>query len=185
MANLIDTSFFVGEIAIPNSDTPAVKERIDWFITKYEEECLLIILGQKLYNLFVAEPTNQIIKDIINGAEYEDYFGTKYKWHGLVRNTNMSLIANYIYYYFMQSAAIHNTGVSTSISETESGKSVWPVEKMIEAWNQFSREVKGQLIPFLLRKKDQNGDFTYSDYFKISDSVAVISRTRPINMFGL
>ena len=50
---LIDTSYFVGELNIPNTDSPAILERLTWFINKYEVEILRDVLGTDLYRAFM------------------------------------------------------------------------------------------------------------------------------------
>jgi hypothetical protein len=50
---LIDTSYFVGELNIPNTDSPAVVEKLTWFINKYEVDILRDILGVDLYRAFM------------------------------------------------------------------------------------------------------------------------------------
>lgn len=86
MSNLIDTSFFIGEIAIPNTGSAEIQEYLQIFIYKYEERCLQGILGYSLYKEFVANPTDQRMLDLINGKEY--LFGSILKnWKGLVYNS--------------------------------------------------------------------------------------------------
>jgi hypothetical protein len=150
--SIIDESFFIRDITIPNTSNEAVLERLTLFIEKYEPECLKKIFGYKLYKLLKSE-VSQRMTDIIFGTEYTDTYGNLCSWQGLVHDVNISLIANYVYFFFQEASATQTTGVSTSISKTESGTSVSPYFKMQSAWNFFSKEVN-DLIYFLRSQSD-------------------------------
>lgn len=89
--SFIDTSYFVGELNIPNTDQAAVLQRLTWFIAKYEPEFLRKLMGYPLYKAFLAginvvSPAVPNIKwlNILYGAEYTDYQGYIQKWKGLI-----------------------------------------------------------------------------------------------------
>ena len=70
---LIVTSYFTGEIAIPNVRENA--NALNQAIEQYEKEILIQLLGYKLYSLMVAdlvngEPQSQIFIDLVNDAEF-------------------------------------------------------------------------------------------------------------------
>lgn len=182
---IIDYTYFIRNINIPNiAPTPnnPILERLNSFIEKYEPECLLNILGYELYKLLLTESSQRML-DIIYGAEYFDEVGDLRKWNGLVYDPKISLIANYIYYFFQEASATQTTGVATSVSKTESAVSVSPADKMINAWNFFSSETKS-LIIFLWMKKDGSDkrvypEFSSSQYFKTVDF------SRHNNIFGI
>ena len=52
---LIDLSFFVGDIVIPNTERTTISERLSWFISRYEKECLISLLG---VNITLIEKVN-------------------------------------------------------------------------------------------------------------------------------
>lgn len=160
--NLINQSFFVGEINIPNTNVQAVSEKLSYFINKYEPECLLKILGYPLYRVFGNE-ASQRMTDLINGAEYFDALGNVNKFKGLIHDTNYSLIAYYIYYFFQKSSITESTGVSTKLPDSEAGKTVSPADKMISAWNNFATESQS-LISFLWFKGDVNDNRVYPEF---------------------
>src|ERR1035437_922329 len=181
-AAIINASFFVRNINIPNPGDVKVLEKINSFIGKYEPECMKSILGYSLYKLFLNETSQRMI-DILSGAEYNDSCGELQKWEGLVHDTDISLIANYIYYFIQESSATQTTGVSTSISKPETGTNVSPADKMINAWNFFSDET-ASLCSFLWNKKDSGGiriypEFTNLQFYKTR------STSRAINFMGL
>lgn len=88
---IINASYFVGEINIPNTDSGPILERVNFFIQKYEPEFLTDLLGYPLYKAFItgisvvppAVPASRFT-DIIFGAEYTDRNGIPRKWKGLV-----------------------------------------------------------------------------------------------------
>src|SRR5258708_7552534 len=100
MPNIIDSSFFVGELNVPNSEQSAVLERLNLFISKYEFQCLNGILGYELYKALTNSPTDERMVDLLDGKEFTSNCGVKSKWIGLKHDTNQSLIANFVYYYW-------------------------------------------------------------------------------------
>lgn len=162
MPNLINQSFFVRDIMIPNLSHTADLDRLTSFINKYEPKCLLDILGYPLYKVFGTE-SSQRMTDLKNGAEFTDGLGETRKWQGLIHDTDISLIANYIYFYYQQYLAQHTTGVGTSVQNQEGGQAISPASKMADAWNFFSDEVK-QMSYFLWMKKDVDGNRIYPEF---------------------
>ncbi len=84
---LISISYFNGEINIPNTDKPAVKDLLQQFIDKYEPELLSRVMGVSFYNAFIAglgEATvPQMWQDLLMGKGYS-YYGRDYQWRGIV-----------------------------------------------------------------------------------------------------
>lgn len=88
---LINLTYFVGELSIPNTDSLPVQERIDWFIKKYEPELLQKLFGYEFYKAFIAgitvvSPTtiDQRWLDLIYGVEYTNRYNRLAKWRGLI-----------------------------------------------------------------------------------------------------
>lgn len=85
---LIDRTYFIGELNIPNTDQNSVGELLDWFIEKYETEFLEKVLGYELYKALKAglqEVTvDQKWTDLIEGVEYTNLAGRLTFWKGLV-----------------------------------------------------------------------------------------------------
>lgn len=153
---LIDATYFIRNINIPNIEiakpnNAVLLERLNYFILKYEPECLLKILGYKLYKALLFESSTRIT-DLVYGAEYTNSYGTLKKWDGLVQPTpKISLIANYIYYYFQEASATQTSGVNTNVPKGEASVAVSVGDKMIYAWQFFSRET-AKMIDFILNK---------------------------------
>lgn len=89
--SLIDASYFVAELNIPNTVDQAINERVAWTIQKYEPDFLQKLLGYPLYKAFVAglNVTSPTVPDIrwtnlLYGAEYTDWNGYAQNWKGLI-----------------------------------------------------------------------------------------------------
>jgi hypothetical protein len=144
MANLIDASYFIGEINIPNTQKTEIQESLDWFISKYEQELLQKLLGWELWSLYNADASSQRFVDLINGTDYV-YGGYIYHWRGLIWKAGEnphSLIANYIYWYWMKDKQIWNSGIGTIKATPIQGVVMSPGLKMVHVWNDFAEQVK-------------------------------------------
>lgn len=85
---LIDRSYFVGNINIPNTHRPEIQERLDLFIETYEPELLQDLLGYPLYKAFMdglqGAPVDQKWTSLLEGVEYTNESNRLTKWRGLV-----------------------------------------------------------------------------------------------------
>lgn len=145
MANIIDTSFFVANLNIPNSGDADIASNINWFINKYEQQFLQKALGYPLYKAYKANTSDQRFQDILNGKEYTDWKGRLAKWDGLMVNvTNtqkQSPIANYVYYWYYRNNVTSTTGVGEAINTPENAKTVSPWKKVASSWNDMRKQV--------------------------------------------
>lgn len=168
MANLIDSSFFVNEINIPNTGKQEISESITMFVNKYEPELLKCLLGYSLWSSYNSDSTTERFANLINGVEYTCINVTKY-WQGLVYDnggtTKFSLIAQYIYWQIMSDKTIWTSGVGTKISKGDNVIDVSPALKMNKAWNEFSRKTK-ELANFLLANTDIYPEYNYGIFAK-------------------
>lgn len=178
---LVTLSFFVADITIPNTATPAIIERVNAFIVKFEKECLIDILGYELYKAFTTEDSARMTA-LLSGQEYTDSNDELQKWQGLVHDTNRSLLAYYIYWKFQEASATQTTGVSTGAMKTQAGVSVSPAEKMVSAFNCFSNETN-DLLSFL-RIKNLESTPVYPE-FTYRQAVLTANFSRPVNIFSI
>lgn len=85
---LIDRTYFVGELNIPNTSQAAIGSAVDLFIEQYEEKLLNEVLGYTLYKALKAGlqivPVAQKWTDLIEGVEYTDLATKTRFWKGLV-----------------------------------------------------------------------------------------------------
>jgi hypothetical protein len=147
--SLIDESYFVGDIALPN-----LEEIINTFkdnIERYEKEVLIDLLGRPLYNDFMAglaAPTvEQKWIDLRDGADFTfEWCGhtVNEHWNGLINDDKVSVISYYIYY----KHRYENLSTTTSINDVqglpENATKVNDVRKMAYAWKQML-ELYGEL----------------------------------------
>lgn len=176
-SSIIDISFFILDINIPNTDEEPIIERINGFMSKYERICLEGLLGYNLYKVFLTEFSERMT-NILYGVEYEDSYGKTKKWKGLVHDTNISLIAYYVYYFIQETSATQTTGMTTYIPKLKEGISVSPQDKMVSAWNKYSKEAS-ELLSFL-----KNNISVYPEF---NDNIfcLALKNSQRINIFGI
>lgn len=163
MSFIVNQTFFVdNELELPNLSHAAELAKLNSFIAKFEPECLMKILGYPLFKLFGTE-TTQRMTDLLNGVEYTDGMGQTQKWQGLKHDTTISLIANYVWFFYQRALASRFTGTGTSVSKPEAGTEISPAGKMADAWNFFSSEVYAMTC-FLWLKKDSQGNRVYPEF---------------------
>jgi hypothetical protein len=150
----IDSTYFVGEIAIPQA---ANDTGLTQTITQYEKEILLSLLGYKLYSLLIADlsnglPQTQIYIDLVNGKEFIHVLNGEsilLKWEGFKNTALQSLIAYYIFYRFVERdiARLYGTGISMATVK-DGWERVSPVNKLCAVWERM-RELYGKIPPEL------------------------------------
>ncbi len=135
MANLITNSYFIREINIPSN---ALTNDMAEYITQYEKDILIKLLGYELYKDYLSSPGDRRWTRLISGYEYTEEFNgltTSVKWEGLTNTALVSLIAYYIYYWYMNFHASDTTTIGESITEKENALGISPTSKMVNAWN--------------------------------------------------
>jgi hypothetical protein len=203
--SIINRNFFVGEINIPNANSVSISETLDLFIEKYENDFLINVLGQELYSDFitgVSQPViDQIWKDLIFGKTYT-HQNQNYTWKGLVATRKPSLtvsiedetieplsetdtpvryeslIAYYIYYWYVRNNVTQTAAMGEVSSSTENAMNSSPAYKLTRAWNWMSEWVE-KLVHYL----DANTD-SYPNWTKQNTS-RLLSVTRKINAMGI
>jgi hypothetical protein len=153
--SFIDSTYFVGEINIPNTSDTLTAAGITQAIGQYEKEILISLLGYKLYSLLIADCTNsvpasQIYLDLVNGSEFDHVYRGEtitLKWEGLKNTQLQSLIAYYVFYKYVERdiTRLYPAGVGVS-PEGNGWTKVSAVNKLINAWERM-RELYGK-IPF-------------------------------------
>lgn len=186
-------TYYRGEIYIPQAK-PSIADTIldDDFtliLDKYEEDCLIKCLGFSLYkeltdNLDLKKAT--LIKDgadakwgkLVNGDSYTKSGQTATSvWRGmrfkspLTSSTyNRSFLANYVYWYYEKSRYITTTGVGTVKEEAKNGLMVTPLQKVVDAWNEFVELVQGKGVSGIMY--DKAGLFGI-DYLNANEAVTL------------
>lgn len=140
--SFIDKTYFYGELSIAQLSQPAVAASLQSILDFREQQLLSALMGYNLYNDFMAGivvmPTPDALwKDIRDGKEYT-YFGNKVKWPGLaftIGTSKKSLIANYVYYWYIRDNHSWTTGGGEK--KTEIAINVMPNLKLVRAWNEM------------------------------------------------
>lgn len=147
MANLIDNTYFIGEISLPAQVLTGTLADINPYIVKYERQALIDLVGYTLYKeLLVAiaagapDYSSTKWKRLITGHEYGiNYLGEPHlvKWNGLINSDKVSLLAYYIYYYYLKFHVTHTSGLGELVASAENAAKVSASQKMTNAWNRF------------------------------------------------
>lgn len=148
---IINASYFVGKINLPQVGDSAGLANVQLFINQYEPEYLQRILGYDLWKVFTeGEPTDPRWEALLGGEEYIQYDKTR-KFEGLAAMP--SPIAQYIYYHFMEDNAIHTVLTGTTVPKTANAIPSNPVPKLVQAWNDMVK-LNRSLAAFLNAKSD-------------------------------
>lgn len=90
-----------------------------------------------------------------------------------------SLIANYIYYWYIRDQVTETSGNGEKASDTQNSKSVSSITKQCRAWNSMSDSIK-EMSCFLLANQSD-----YSDYYSYYSRNKCNELFRPINELNI
>ena len=161
MANVIDITYFFGEIAVGQLSETSVQAKLNIFISKYEAELLEGILGYVSYKDFIANTGSTKWTDLLNGKEYTDDYNLVRKWKGLKITTGIlpqSLIACYVYYRYQRSYLTSTAGIGEVKTHAENSAAASPKFKMVNAWNIMVDDVE-ELYAFMRANKSVYNDW--------------------------
>lgn len=185
---LIDRTYFVSELNIPDRQTLAVGEVLDWFITKYEDQFLKEVFGYELYKAFKEglqdDPVEDKWLDLVEGKEYTDRADKLKYWRGLTCTQSgdvdvySSPIACYVYYWFIRNNHTQTASMGEVKAKTENATSHNPAFKMVRAWNEMAQSVC-ELVDFLESNKE-----VYTEW-ETSHAYYALNKFRPINEMNL
>ena len=144
MANLIDPTYFIGEIEIANANQEEIATDLLHSISLYEKEVLTDLLGYGMYKDMQAATPVEGDKwyKLINGEEFSytpsGSVEVVTKWEGLKGENKKSLIAYYIYFRHRTKRQSYNAGVGIEVeAATDNSKPSSLYVKLIEIWNEF------------------------------------------------
>lgn len=180
---LIDSTYFVDEIQIAGLENTvdSTGSKVSGFINKYETRYLKELLGDDLYNSFIAGLAEEPVLP---------------KWTALLNQlvnneTKESPIANYIYYYYSRNKATETVGIGEMKPNTENGSMASAVQKQVRAWNEMV-DWNFEVAKFISENEDDYGPFIWINYHfhndDILDSIGVRCKTelfRKKNTLGL
>lgn len=149
---LIDASYFVGELNIPNTDKVDVGENLSWLIEKYEPVFLEKLMGAFssvfLDGISDEDAAEQRFKDILygkgftNGSNYKRWWGLKSKDSPPLTLYKQSVIASYVYWFCMDKEISLSSGVGEVKANAENATPITPQAKMARAWNELYEQVQ-------------------------------------------
>lgn len=167
--SLIDQSFFIGSVKVPNLTgvgiVPAANlENLYWFIATYEAEYLRLVLGETLYNAFIAGLKVVPIAD---------------KWQNLkskmIDSTNkISPIAGYVYYHIERDRITSTSSMGQVKPVAENAESAINTDKMSQAYNGSIRA--GRIV----RNWISENASTYLEYTETE-----LSELHTLNNYGI
>ena len=166
--SLIDKSYFTGELVITNTNLPVIEDALEATITKYEKEILKSLLGQVLYDAFIAglleDPIPEKWTDLRDGKDFtQDYNGQTITlhWNGLINDEKRSLISYYVYCKYWQ----HRQTLTTDIGEIDpkaENASKWnTIDKIVNCWREM-RQLYG-VVPKSYSKYYDTTHIVYND----------------------
>lgn len=169
MSNLINPSFFVGDINIPNTSKLEVAESLNVFISKYEKDLLIKMLGYSLWKSYDTDPTTERFVNLINGVD---------EWRGLVYDISDtvkgSVIAYYVYCWWLKDKQTWNSGIGV-VRPKGDQVDVMPIHiKMVDAWNTCS-SIVGEFISYMSDSDDIYPEWNPCELWQL----------RPINDFDI
>ena len=122
---LIDATIFVGEINVPNIDSPGVSENLNYFINKYEKKFLTILFGSFVYDKLSVELAKE------EGSR-DPIFAS------LINKVDKQSVANFVYKFYMDDQAVLTAGIGVVKPKAENSEKVSSHRKVIRAWNEMS-----------------------------------------------
>lgn len=118
---LIDSTYFVGEISLPVGKY----SDLELFISQLEKQFLRKALGYELSKL-VIENTDPLVADLIAGSG---------QWEGFTNTGKESVIAYYVYYYYLRSKVTFTTSTGEKKPGNENSTDATPAFKVMRAWD--------------------------------------------------
>jgi len=185
---LIDKSYFIGPLSISQLGHSAVVNNLNNFITRFETEVLTAALGYDLYKALIDaiealgsdEDYNDLPdkwKNLMLGTVFTSQSGYKLVWNGIANpTTKRSILTPVIYTEILRDKAITETGIGTSVPQSENAETISPNLKITQAWWLMRQDI---LVLWELLRANQTV-YTEYGYSKIRYSYFGSQ-----NMFGI
>ncbi len=181
--NLIGETYFVNDIAIPDSNNSNLASDI----TRYEREILDRLLGYELRLLVDAydvDESDERIVDLVDGKTYTvEYNGRDQtiRWEGLRKAATLtSLIAYYVYFKWQQNNATKTTNLGDVSELSENAIRASAAQTMGAAWHNL-RELYGYSAQNILVPSAYNFLYEHRDDYEDW----VFDKLKSVNMFGI
>lgn len=131
MANIVDKTFFVNELDIPNTNKADVEARLNLFIAKYQKAFMMDVFGADIY------------AEYMDGAT--DFMSQP--WKGLKElivdsTAKTSAIANIVYYWWQRNETTQSTPIGEGKTKGENMERISNSPKAVRAWNEMAMGLK-------------------------------------------
>lgn len=176
---LIDATYFRGELSIGSKSNPAVLESLQYFIAKYEADCLDRLLGLGFAESFRAglqmDPVEQRWLDLRDGKIFT-WKNRERKWIGFRNDAKISILANYVYYHYQRNLVTQSVGVGEVATKAENARRASPAHKVSRAWNEMG--------PWILQLQDflQAHVTVYPEWKKNEQQLCDFSHVNDFNL---
>ena len=173
---LINASYFVNELLIPNLSDYDESYNINGLIQDCSHSFLESFLGREIYKELVsnlnAEQTalkpNAAEKwdNLVNGCDYEYQGQTRY-FKGLIYKRGTipkSLLAQYVYIKYIEQNTTQLTPTGDVRPDSQNAVNVNSSQRYANAWNNFLKSVRGDLSGFGCNKYYHNGVLVIDHY---------------------
>lgn len=192
---IVNKSFFVGELDIPTNNAN-VEPTLNAFIEKYEKKFLIGLLGYELYLLFVnaieIDPIAEKYSKLLYGDMYV-YKDVTYFWEGLkeviieadpnadppIVGKYKSIIANYVYYWWIRNQETQNTGIGVVATKSENSVKISGASKAVKAMLDLKTAVRS----FIWYMQYKNG--VYAEYKERVSTKFIYDNVVGINEFNI
>ena len=180
---LINSSYFVGELSLPNIQTTNTvsgvkhalqtvgENNLDVFVNKYVIDYLVRLFGRELAQKFVYEiaqtSPDQIWIDIKDQLLYE------------IGSLKMSPLANYVYFMLMSDATTKTTQAGEVEPKHDFAHNASVRHKLVAAWNDMVK-MTADILVWYRENLDNYKDYRGKSFRRNSNSL-----TRYINEFGI
>lgn len=177
MANIIDNTYFIGEIALPHDED--YNDYIDIMIPIVEKEVLRSLLGDTVYTEYLADPSAEKFDKLINGHTYS-YGDYKVIWDGIKGVAGKSMLAYFTYERILRDSAdnVVSNGVVIQKSEkgetgSVNGRMCYANNRGVEIYGSTSNEwFKPTAYNFL-----KDSEYTFDNL--------IFTEKKPSNIFGI
>ena len=176
--SLIDSTYFVNEINLPEGTYNTIQAHID----RYEREILIQLLGYDLYKLIAAYDagaSEQRIIDIVEGKEYRegDYM---VKWNGLINDELVSILSYYVFIKYLENNTASFVNTAVVVPGAENGEVLSPAGLIQRASGLLSELAgypgqsiyTGSLYNFMVAHQSDYPEWLFDEY-------------KTVNMFGI
>lgn len=172
MANLITADYFIREVNLPGNVLSGTLANITPYIEQYEREVLIDLLGYPLYKsllvgIAAGSPDYGSVrwKRLITGHEYDiTYQGvdTQVKWNGLINDEKRSLLAYFIFYYYLKDHTTFTSNRGELAGLSENAVPFNPAQRLVKSWN-LGRDLYGKTVDDLVNPTAYNFLYNFKD----------------------